>query len=700
MTAEPSISRSSNALILSLANGFEVQLKLADGYVLGIGSVQYRGHDLRNPAYTIRPALKSIDGLSFDSFRLLEANRVANGVRVVTECLPTQSAETEWQDLFNHEFVTMPAPDGFAGVAKLVWEIGETEEEIYGKIVPGFTYRFRLESEAEFHCHIEQGTWEIDSLSRPVTVIAQRAGSLPWESEVGEESRLYTHESIDYGKEHNSRIQVREGLSTPDETIVWQMMPRGAGSQTFDFQATSDGWTAVYHPVPGYIQACLRKESDDPVIAHLERHYFPRRQGVDSGIKVVLAHFPESGLSIEQIRDDWSDVYDTVNGLWRAHFNYPEDESDTAYSPTLWNGALEEEPTGYRRVIDMIPALAKLGVRRLFPGPWWKSHFSENLSDECLCHVMEYEKCEKQGGTALLKEMCDTAHRHGMEVYIWCLGTVSRFSPIPREHPDWICIDRNSNPTASIPHPGLYCMDYNTGWADFFAERMLAIKEQCGIDGLFIDSYHNLNFQPINYADPELRTNVPALIAWQRRMREAGLELMIESHGVFGTSLNWLDRGYRKTEANAGVEHTFYKTMVVIPTESIESGLIDESFCYRATANKAPLRTATDFNAANEIALPTGAWERFLARINHDYQALSDRMIRRRTLPGDRGVEWLNEDRSRVLALYSFADFDYTPPDGLQLCDVTEGCEVNVMNGKAGVRKFHSYRLDSRAPEY
>lgn len=687
------VQQDSHQITISLTNGFRVSLKLQAGCILGLGAVEYQGHQLRNADYSIRPLLRSLDGWTYQHFELLEAEAGANVVRVRTRVIPSLAAELQWQDFFNHEFVTLPRAEGQEPEGELIWEIGEYAEEIYGKQVPGFYYSFELRTPAEFHCCIEQGTWEIDRLAKPVTVIAQRAGSVPWESEVGPDDGFYTHESQDQG-ENNSVIQSREGLAPPQETVIWQMMPRAAGSQTFDFQATADGWIAIYNPAPGYIQACQRKNPGTDVIAHLERHYFPRREGVKSGKKVVLAYFPEDGLSIEQIRDDWSDVYDTVNDLWRGHFDYPEDTPTTGYSPTMWAEVLSEEPLAYRRVLDMIPRLAEYGVRRLFTGIWWKMHFTEDVSDKAICHVLEYVKSDKYGGNALLKEICDKAHQHGMEVFVWVLGAVSRLSPMHQGHPEWICLDRSGYPVAAAAHPTLYCMDYNSGWADYFAERLLAIKEECGIDGLFIDSYHNLNFQPINYADPELRTNMPGLIAWQRRMREAGLGTMIETQGIFGTSLNWLDRGHLKTEAQAGVEHTFYKNMVCIKTPWIQSGRIDESFCYRATANNAPVRLETDFNVPEDLVFPQDAWESFLARINHDYLAVGDRMIRRRTLSDDRGVEWMDKGRERVLALWSFADFAYPVPEGMQVFEVTEGQELEVRNGHTQVQRFHTYRLD------
>jgi len=688
------LERTERELQVTLANGFEIDFKIANGNLLGIGRVCYRGRDLRNPDYTIRPFLKSIDGQVFEQFRLVDAQAEGGTVRITTEVIPSLAAELEWQDTFNRQFVTMPRPEEFAVPAELVWEMEEYSQSVYGKEVPGFTYSFCLSSDAEFHTYIEQGTWEIDQLAAPVTVIAARAGGVPWEARVGAGDLFYTHEGIDFGPGENSSIQLREGLTIPEETVVWQMMPRGSGSQVFDFQAGGAGWLAMYNPVPGYIQACMRKEPAAPVIAHLERHFFPRRKGVESGKKVVLAHFPEGGMSLEEIRDDWSDVFDTVNNLWRGHFHYPEDHPDTAYSPNMWMGTLEAEPLAYRRVLDMIPILAKYGVRRLYSGQWWKSHFTEGVSDHNCCHILEYTKSEKHGGNALLKEFCDVAHRHGMEVYVWFLGMVSRESPMHAGHPDWVCLDRNGKPTMGIEYPTLCCMDYNSGWADYFAERVLAIQEKCGIDGIFIDSYHNLNFQPINYADEKLRTNMPALVEWQRRLRKAGLGIMIETQGIFGTSLNWLDRGHRKTEANRGLEHTLYKNMACIKTDWILSGRIDESFCYRATANNGPIRLETDFWELEEVTFPREAWEGFLARINHDYQAVRDRMIRRRTLSADRGVEWLDTDRKQVRVLFSFADFSYAPPPGLRVFDVTDGCDVPVADGKTAVRTHHTYRLD------
>ncbi len=694
MAKTASAKRTKQKLSVRLPNGFKLNFRLRDGFLLGLSAVRYQGRDLRNPAYLLRPYLQSIDGLAYNDWELRRVQAGRQSVKIVMRARPSQAAELEWQDAFNHEFVPSPRAEQALASAEFVWEVGTYLQEVYGKQVPGFYYRYRLKTDSEFHCFIETGTWEIDRLAKPVTVIAQRAGSVPWESRVGKRDGFYTHEAQDCG-EDNSPLQQREGVAPPGETVLWQMMPRAAGSQTFDFQAARKGWIAVYNPVPGYIQACQRKAAGEETLAHLERHYFPRREGVDSGKKVVLAWFPEGRTTPEQVRDDWSDIYDTVNNLWRAHYGYPEDTPTTAYSPTMWAEVLTAEPLAYRRVLDMIPRLAEHGVKRLFTGIWWKMHFTEQVADNAICHVLEYVKSDKYGGNALLREICDKAHEHGMEVFVWVLGAVSRLSPMHHGHPDWVCYDRNGQPTAGLFHPTLYCMDYNSGWADYFAETILGLRDECGFDGLFVDSYHNLSFQPINYHDPRLRTNMPGLIAWQKRLREAGLGFMTETQGIFGVSLNWLDRGRLKTEAQTGVEHTFYKNMVCVKTPWMESGRIDEAFCYRAAANNGPMRVETDFNALEEVVFPDEAWTGFLARINHDYLNVRDRMIRRTTLRRDRGVEWRDDRRERPLSLWSFADFSYPVAPGVRIYDVTAGEEVPVKRGKAAVQRFHTYRLDA-----
>ena len=154
------LERTERELQVTLANGFEIDFKIANGNLLGIGRVCYRGRDLRNPDYTIRPFLKSIDGQVFEQFRLVDAQAEGGTVRITTEVIPRLAAELEWQDTFNRQFVTMPRPEEFAVPAERVWEIEEYSQSVYGKEVPGFTYSFCLSSDAEFHTYIEQGTWE------------------------------------------------------------------------------------------------------------------------------------------------------------------------------------------------------------------------------------------------------------------------------------------------------------------------------------------------------------------------------------------------------------------------------------------------------------------------------------------------------------------------------------------------------------
>lgn len=688
-----SVVNGKDKIIINFKNGFRVEINKESSNVIGIGRVSFKGKDLRNNNYSIIPFIKSIDGVRYDKFELTGIRQKNGRVYILANALGRMDAEVEWMDFFNHEFVTMPVKNSFTIKEKFCWEFGEYAENVVGRVIPGFYYSYTLNSEHDFHCMIERGTWEIDRLKKPVIVIAQRAGNLPWESIVSKEKEFVTHEVIDFGG-NLPNISGRERVGTNEGISIWQMMPRAAGSQIFDFQATKDGCIAVYNPVPAYIQACQRKEKGSEIIAHLERVYFSRRKGIKTGKKVVLAYFPEEKLSIESIRDMWSDILDTVNDKWRKFYNYPEDKPDTAFSPTCWPGMLDKYPLKNKEIKKMFPKMAEYRVKRLFAGAYWISDYTEGFAKD-LCAPWQWNISPKLGGNEFLKDLCDEAHKYGIEVFIWVCAHISRLSPLIKKHPEWITYDRNNNPLVAHVHPSIYILDYNSGYRDYFKQQMLKIKKECGIDGIFIDSYHNLNFQPINYADTKMPTNMDSLIKFQKDMRAAGLKIMIETQGIFGTSLNWLNRGFVKLDSMKGLEHTFYKNMFCVNTEWLEDGSVDEEYCYRATANNCPVRVETDFSDHTmDFIFPEKVFDKVsLGRINNDYQAVKNRMVRRRTLTSDRGVEWMDEYRKKVRVLFAFKNFKYEASPGVKIFDVTEGKKIDVSEKYVNVKKFHTYKI-------
>jgi hypothetical protein len=69
---------------------------------------------------------------------------------------------------------------------------------------------------------------------------------------------------------------------------------------------------------------------------------------------------------------------------------------------------------------------------------------------------------------------------------------------------------------------------------DYFVKSHIQIKEQTGMDCFFFDSFYNLGFMPINYANVKPRTMWRGLLQAWRELQEAGINLATESFGPWG----------------------------------------------------------------------------------------------------------------------------------------------------------------------
>jgi hypothetical protein len=683
------VTQLTDDIALELSSGITIHLVCENGSVRGIGRVHLGDLELRRGDILLAPVFQSEAGIAYRELRLVGIDAQETRTVVHLAAIGTPGELQETVDVFRIPQVVLPQPyeEQIADPLQLILE--PVTQEIDGVLYRGFSYQFTLTSSTQqFTTLLERGTWELDRLERPLYTVAQRTGSTPFEVRVTEETAFDTSERF---TNHGTDV------------LCWQMMTRYAGAPAFDFQFNDRASLLMYYDRPSYVTALQQSAAGERSIAHLDRHRFALSAEATHPKKYVLANLASEGLTLTEGRNRWSAAFDVVVPHLRAYYGYQQDVMDPCYSAPLWDSWLLRDPQSPRKILDWIPKLDAYGVKTLLLAPLWVCDTSldvggheiaKTFGQGNICLPWRYEIAPEFGGEALLKEICDAAHAHGIKVLIWIGAWVDIDAPLYKEHPEWAVRTPAGEPFSG-DYLGFSVMSYNTPFKAWLLEQILGVKARVGLDGFFLDSYHNLQFQPISYADPLRAPQMDALIDYQVQLQQAGSKLLIETQGIFGISLNWFHPSalpFRRKgglELLRGQEYTLKNMQPCVNNKWLSEGMIPEDFLYRATACGSPLRIEMDHQYPEPIEFPDGIFAGMLERVNHEYNRVCPYMQKRCLLEDDQGVEWTNStDATKVL--FAFADFAY-PATG-KVDDVTSG-RTFTCEGSLQAEQFHTYIL-------
>lgn len=149
------------------------------------------------------------------------------------------------------------------------------------------------------------------------------------------------------------------------------------------------------------------------------------------------------------------------------------------------------------------------------------------------------------GGVEGLAYFTEAAHALGIRVHVWWATHLSRRADAYRENPSWMMLGRDGHANGGgFGRASIITMNLNApGCADWVLAKFKALRDATGIDGVFHDSYGNMTFLPMNFADPLRRGQQHAYEELVVKMQAIGIEdFCIEGlgpHGVghFGMAL-------------------------------------------------------------------------------------------------------------------------------------------------------------------
>ena len=208
---------------------------------------------------------------------------------------------------------------------------------------------------------------------------------------------------------------------------------------------------------------------------------------------------------------------DDANGVLKINFTSTRGDatlelqfSGAAYS-RLIEGPIYEVNIEYfphkklSELTDMIPRLGRLGVKTIYLLPIWDC--PPGAQYLILDH---YRINPRYGDSSDLRELVDTAHRHGMRILLdFVTSLTTDGSYIFTNHPDWILRGDDGKMQRYFPFP-------DWGWAidctnpeviEYFTEVARYYVEEFDIDGWRVDSPQN-NYDPKNVSGDHSRLNL------------------------------------------------------------------------------------------------------------------------------------------------------------------------------------------------
>ncbi|GEM_PF-6279917 len=684
------VSKTKNEIVISLESGMIIHIRCTGKRVFGIGRVRLGDLELRRTDIMLVPILQSEDGIAYKEFLLRRIENKEGKTILHINAIGHPADFLNRQDSFKFALAVTSHPDGEHVVDTMQWIFESVVQEIDGIEYSGMAYQFKLFSKTQhFIWLMERGSWELGKMQKKIYSVAQRSGSTPYEIQVTKATVYDT-----------SEVFVNKGV----EQLCWQMMPRFAGSPAFDFQFNTDALLLMYYERPGYIGALQHKKKGDDFITHIDRHQFALTKSPTHPRKFILVDHQPGRVSLTEGRNRWTAAFDFVVEKMRAYYGYKQDPVEPTFSGTIWDSWLDKDPSKLREILNWIPKLKQYGVKTLFMVPLWVCDTSLLLKKinipmtggrGNLCIPWRYEAAPELGGEKLIREICDHLHKNGMKGLIWIGHWLDIDSPLAIGHPEWKVYNNDGSPFTGGP-PMNSVMSMNTDFRKYVLKQYLGFKKRTGLDGFFLDSYHNLVFSPINYGVLDKAPQVDAVIDYQVRLQKAGAQMLIESQGIFGVSLNWFHPGKEKFKRKGafedffGQEYTLKNMLPCIKAEWIRDGIITDDFIYRTTACGSPIRIEIDFQYPAPIEFPDYAYTGRLGAVNQEYNQVHEYMQKRRLLESDRGVEWTNSKDDAVV-LFAFKVFTFPARDDVY--DVTVGKTVSVSNGKFRTEKYHTYRI-------
>jgi hypothetical protein len=512
---------------ISFSNGFSLQLAFDGDRFLGIGAVMWNGRLLRDTRLPWTLYTESDTGIRFQDFVLDEVQECGDGVSIVFTSagrwMPRiQDADAMGDSRVKARRISNPSAAfrlSFRPISERIWENEWTGLAMQAEVsCPGNPVNWLIET----------ATWEIGGQAAGCTLIQQDISTIGLEQAVEAGSTFSTIERF-----------FTEKAGAWGGSFPMDMLPRCAGSSPLDFQTKGDLALCLFSEKPSLTRARLEKFADENVIHYLDRPFFPLTETAKPPERKLLVYQHPQPLQRYEWRNLWLDCFTEVRRrILDNHEFKPEVPRPTVHAH-LWDGELKKRGKEWHKdLIAAFPEFAKLGFKGVFTHGVWESVTSDpqrRPEEGNICCPYAFRFAEQFGGAEGMKKLIDAAHAQGLKVFQWFGFQFARFSPLWKEHPEWVLREQNGDPWDGA-YQILWCGRMRTGFRDLILHEIKKVKDDTGLDGIFFDSYQNLGVTCVDWQAPDKAPQAEEIWKLQSELQRYGFTFCCEVITIFGVS--------------------------------------------------------------------------------------------------------------------------------------------------------------------
>lgn len=412
-----------------------------------------------------------------------------------------------------------------------------------------------------------------------------------------------------------------------------KLVPSLLAGTGFQFQHGKEGALVLFHTHTG---GQLRNASRGETLEFVSSFHGPA--AVDQFLLVTSG---DSRINL------WTRAYEVVHAELARAFSLP---------PRSREIFLQWPPFSRKSFRATAEECAAVTAREGFTGAsidviWDNADFHGGAKN---MNVWDYVICNGYGGAKGLQSLVDECKKHKLLVTAWVpAGHLTSASPVWKEHPEWL-LKNPSGETFKNPS-GLYHGALDTGFRDYFHDRVVGVVREFGLDGLWLDTH-------LSYAQqarpPDHNVRLAAL--YRDFLKAGATHLSVEGDASalasYGIAIgdDWEkewgkvpnpDLYYDSRMQCGSIDPRFWRTHFRRYVAAGAAWVVDWDFLFSDKL------TGSDFDDAR----------RELRQVVRDYRQVKDRMVHRFVHEDGSGYTWTNDkDGMKVVWLVQ----DARLPDG------------------------------------
>ncbi len=679
-TGEKKISATSTGTWVDVGCARVELLSRDDNTFAGIGRITIHDRLVRSGRLPITIRTTSYSGHILAELQLVDVEQKSDEVRVRLDAI-FENAPTKM--MRDHSFD--PIHDTSDWDEKTLEKRGEialvlrpAQDDFEGIGFEGLAYHWEYNSsDLPLFYLIDQASWEIDGDVNGATMVSQSSCSDPLVTI--EPDTAWTTEGL-----------MHWDLDAPNP-VMTHNLPRWASHQAFDFQYKGNVTLIGVYERVGLIRSLLKREPGCAELKCFDKHIDDETGTFATVPKKILIN--TEAKTVTDQRNLWTWIMDEVHKRARGEFGLREEPMVPMVSHNYWRNFTVDT---YDK--DLLPATEAIGARAVYLDHLKKSAMTDNTPHPGkfswnMCCSHEYEIAPELGGNEGVRRLIDKASKRNIRVMSWTNNEQALSSPlnsVEHDKKSWYILMEDTR----LKYGGAYSsvMSFmntaNDDMRSYFIDSHKKIKDESGLDAFMFDSFYNMGFMPVSYANGKPHTIWRQTLQMIKELQDAGIKFCIESFGPFGQVMHGCPRSYSIDRAWVVYKICLGNDYTTVPTGKAydDPRAAEGAAIYYLLAHMTHpvMQLFKDDKRIDE------RWGEVHRQAMDDYHEVLPKLSRRFLQEDDQGVLWHDADKT-CATLFNFVDRELALPG--RVYDLTERRELP--GGKAyDLKSCHTYTIE------